>query len=421
MRHIRPTAPPAPATWAGGGFRRTVVTAAVAAAVVLSTMLTTGAPANAQTDLQKAQAAANVLRDKVDLLESESEAAAEDYGAVNDELSSLVTQLIIAEQNVDITHQDVRAAVGRTDDAARQMYMTGGPSAIYASILEGHDISDVLDRIASVDSVVRGDIVATGDARSQAAQATAVRSGLALLTARRRVLEDQAAAIAARAADLHAEAVAALADADATVRQLVDTERALAQARADALATAAYSGTLPWATNPVPADSYSAVDRAIAEASADPATPWALGAITDARRWLGTPYSAGGGGKNGPSTGWCSSLAPDDGRLSDGSCAATSTVGFDCSSLMVRIFSVAGRDLPRTSRQQWKIGVHVALSDLRPGDLLFWANNLSNPGSIHHVALYIGHGLMIHSPHTGDHVRVASVYMSGLIGAVRPI
>jgi cell wall-associated NlpC family hydrolase len=63
----------------------------------------------------------------------------------------------------------------------------------------------------------------------------------------------------------------------------------------------------------------------------------------------------------------------------------------------------------------------VALADLQPGDLLFWANDLSNPGSIHHVALYIGHGLMVHSPHTGDHVRVASVYLHGLIGAVRPV
>jgi cell wall-associated NlpC family hydrolase len=87
---------------------------------------------------------------------------------------------------------------------------------------------------------------------------------------------------------------------------------------------------------------------------------------------------------------------------------------------MLRIFSAAGRTLPRTSREQWKVGVHVTLSQLKPGDLLFWANDTANPGSIHHVALYLGHGLMVHSPHTGDHVRVAPVYLSGLIGAVRP-
>ena len=167
--------------------------------------------------------------------------------------------------------------------------------------------------------------------------------------------------------------------------------------------------------------SYRRSDRAIAEALAAPATPYAVGAITDAKRWLGTPYSAGGGGVNGPSTGWCSSSAPDDGRGDDGACRATSTIGFDCSSLMVRIFSAGGRHLPRKSREQWKIGTHVALADLRPGDLLFWAYNTGNPGSIHHVAMYLGHGLMVHSPHTGDHVRVAKVYLNGLIGAVRPV
>ncbi|MBI1377956.1 MAG: hypothetical protein GC157_10830 [Frankiales bacterium] len=403
------------------GRRRLVVTALVALALVAGGNLGGSGRASADTDLAKARAAADVLRAKVDRLEAESEAAAEDYGAVNTELGDLVTRLILAEGQVDATRQDAAAAAARTDAAARQMYMTGGPSAIYASILDGQDISDVLDRINAVRSVVQGDIVATSVAQDAVAQATATRADLALLTARRRALEDKALAIARRAADLHAQAVAALADADATVRRLVDQERAAAEARAAAAAAAAYRGTLPWSTVTVPADAYSAVDRAIAEASANPATPWAVGAITDARRWLGTPYSAGGGGRSGPSTGWCSSLAPDDGRLADGTCAATSTVGFDCSSLMVRVFSAAGRDLPRTSREQWKIGVHVPLAQLQPGDLLFWAYDLSNPGSIHHVALYIGHGLMIQAPHTGGHVEVASVYLNGLIGAVRPI
>jgi cell wall-associated NlpC family hydrolase len=233
------------------------------------------------------------------------------------------------------------------------------------------------------------------------------------------VLEDRLAATATRARALQAQANAALASADAVVLRLVDEERQRAEAQAAAAASTAL-GTAPWGSEPVPADSLAALDRAIAEASAAPATPYAVGALTDARRWLGTPYSAGGGGVNGPSTGWCSSSAPDDGRGSDGACRATSTVGFDCSSLMLRIFSAAGRHLPRTSREQWKIGTHVALADLRPGDLLFWANDTSNPGSIHHVALYLGHGLMVHSPHTGDHVRVAKVYLNGLIGAVRP-
>ncbi len=397
--------------------RGAALCAAIAVAAAVLVAPTT--PAQADPDLTKAKAAAAALAVKVDRLNGELEAATEDYGAAQGALNDVVTRMLTADQGVDDAHIAAAQATARTDSAAAQMYMTGGPGALYASVLDGSSISDVLDRLASVDSVVRGDLVDSRAADAQARTAVAARTQYARLTAQRQVLEQRLAAAAARAALLQAQATTALDSANALVRSLVDAERAAAQAAAEAAARLA-TGSLPWGSVSVPADSYAAVDRAITEATAAPATPYAVGAITDARRWLGTPYSAGGGNLEGPTTGWCSSSAPDDGRTADGTCAATSTVGFDCSSLMVRIFHAAGRALPRTSRQQWKIGVHVPLSSLQPGDLLFWANDLSNPGSIHHVALYIGHGLMIQAPHTGGHVEVAAVYFRGLIGAVRP-
>ena len=144
---------------------------AAAALVVIATVLSTSAPALAGPDLRHARAQANALRDKVDLLLAQSEAAAEDYGAATSELEDIVTRLLLAEQGVDATHSALEDAVSRTDNAAAQLYMSGGPSAMYASVLDGHDISDVLDRMASVDSVVRGTILATGAARSSAASA----------------------------------------------------------------------------------------------------------------------------------------------------------------------------------------------------------------------------------------------------------
>ena len=406
--------------WGRGGSTR--VTGALLAVVLLGAALVGGAPpAAADPDLTQARSQAAHLRDKLDVLAAQAEAAAEDYGEANGALEEVVTQLLVADQGVDDAQTLADQADGRTADAARHMYMTGGIGSLYASVLSGQSISDVLDRLASVDSIVRGDIVASDQARLSVTEATAARTGLAELTARKHVLEIARATAATRAATLVARAQVALDSATTLVRDLVERDRAAAQAQAEAAARSAATTVDPaWTTEPVPADQVRAVDRAIAEATAAPATPYAVGALTDVRRWLGTPYSAGGGGRNGPSTGWCSSSAPDDGRSSDGSCRATSTVGFDCSSLMVRIFSQAGLNLPRTSREQWRIGHHVTLKELRPGDLLFWAYSTSNPLSIHHVALYLGHGLMAHSPHTGDHVRVAQVYLSGFIGAVRP-
>jgi len=398
------------------GRRGTAATACAATAVTVLALVVTAAPAHADHSLTSARTKAARLAALVDHLSAESEMAAEDYGAADDQLNQVVTALIVAQGNLDTATQNADAQVAHTDDVAAQMYMAGGPSALYASVLDGRSISDALDRIASVNAVVRGDIVATMQSQAQVRTAIDARAQLALLTARRSALQAKKAALAAKAAALEDEARNALASADADVQRLVDQARQAAEAAAARSASA----SLPWVTTAVPADSYAAIDRALAEASAAPATPYAVGAIADARRWLGTPYSAGGGNLDGPTTGWCSSSAPDNGRASDGSCAATNTVGFDCSSLMVRIFHAAGRALPRTSRQQWKIGVHVPLSAIAPGDLLFWAYNTGDPASIHHVAMYLGHGLMVQAPHTGGHVEVSPVYLSGLIGAVRP-
>jgi cell wall-associated NlpC family hydrolase len=65
-------------------------------------------------------------------------------------------------------------------------------------------------------------------------------------------------------------------------------------------------------------------------------------------------------------------------------------------------------------------GSKVPLGQLEPGDLLFWATDLSNPATIHHVAIYLGNGQMIAAPHTGTVVQVQPVYLDGYYGAVRP-
>jgi peptidoglycan DL-endopeptidase CwlO len=78
---------------------------------------------------------------------------------------------------------------------------------------------------------------------------------------------------------------------------------------------------------------------------------------------------------------------------------------FDCSGLTMRAWQAAGIDLPHSSRAQYEQLGKIDYSQLRPGDLIFWATDTSQPSTIHHVAIYAGGGLMIEAPSTGLDVR----------------
>ena len=101
---------------------------------------------------------------------------------------------------------------------------------------------------------------------------------------------------------------------------------------------------------------------------------------------------------------------------------ATGELGFyDCSGLMLRAYQKGGIDLPRTSRQQWYYGARVwQVSQMLPGDLVFYAYNTADPATIHHVGIYIGAGNMVDAPYTGATVRITPFLRGDLIGAVRP-
>ncbi len=94
---------------------------------------------------------------------------------------------------------------------------------------------------------------------------------------------------------------------------------------------------------------------------------------------------------------------------------------YDCSGLTMEAWAHAGVQLLHYTGYQWQEGPHVPLDELRRGDLVFFATNTSDPATIHHVGIYIGHGMMVDAPYTGAFVRIDSIYApGGLIGAVRP-
>ena len=96
--------------------------------------------------------------------------------------------------------------------------------------------------------------------------------------------------------------------------------------------------------------------------------------------------------------------------------AGAAPAGFDCSGFVMYVYGKIGIALPHNGAQLWGIGRFVPRNRLEPGDVVFF-NGLG------HVGIYIGRGRFVHSPHTGDVVKVSRFsdgwYSSTYVGARR--
>ena len=93
---------------------------------------------------------------------------------------------------------------------------------------------------------------------------------------------------------------------------------------------------------------------------------------------------------------------------------------FDCSGLVQWSFARAGISMPRVAADQARTGPAVPVSQLQPGDLLFYHTDPTDPGYISHVAIYLGSGWMIQAPQPGMDVEVVPAsFGSQFAGAIR--
>jgi len=93
---------------------------------------------------------------------------------------------------------------------------------------------------------------------------------------------------------------------------------------------------------------------------------------------------------------------------------------FDCSGLVQWSFAQAGITMPRVAADQALTGPAVPVSQLQPGDLLFYHTDPTDPDYISHVAIFLGNGWMIQAPEPGEYVEIVPAdFGSEFAGAVR--
>ena len=90
---------------------------------------------------------------------------------------------------------------------------------------------------------------------------------------------------------------------------------------------------------------------------------------------------------------------------------ATPGVGFDCSGLTMWAWAQAGVSLPHSAAMQMASTTPVPLSDLQPGDLLFYSDG---SGYIGHVTMYVGPGEMIQAEETGTSIMITGIWSNNL-------
>jgi len=292
------------------------------------------------------------VQQRVDTLYQQAEQASERYNNAKLRLTALRSELKDLKADQGRQTQALSGVREQLRDSLLQQFEGSGISAVGQAAFSS-DPKDFLAGMTTVSAVnsVQGDLLERYNT-----QVTA-------LDIRRKATEDRADQVAKTEKELKsdkADIEGKLSDAKELLSTLQEKERQEILSRD--------STRLPTTTTSVPASGRAAA------------------AVKYAMAQVGKAYVYGAAGPN----------------------------AFDCSGLTMMAWAQAGVSLPHSSSAQYSSGPHVAESDLRPGDLVFYYSPIS------HVGMYIGNGLIVNAENPSVGVKVTGLHTMPYVGAVRP-
>jgi cell wall-associated NlpC family hydrolase len=316
-------------------------------------------------DIQQVQAQ---LRD----LQMKAAGATERYDAAVLAWKATQQKLAVTRDKVDRERADLAVARASIDDLARGVYMTGGIDNSLQVLLADNP-TDFLAQSSALDMV----------AQSQAARLRRSQTARVRLAQSESTLADQEKIAKGERDQMDAakqEADARVADTQALLASLQEAERkrlaalealqrkqSAAEARQAAQALAASQAAATYTPNPDQTDSPSSAGGGFSGGTR------ASAAIQYALSQVGKPYSF----------------------------SASPPSSWDCSKLTAAAWGSAGVGLTPLSYTQWDQTRHIPVSEIQPGDLVFYFG-----AGAHHVAMYIGNGKMVSASNPGVGVEV---------------
>jgi cell wall-associated NlpC family hydrolase len=341
-------------------------TRALVVLAVLSLAVAAGvsAPGASADTLSQKRAQAQAAEAHLTALENAAEKRIEAYDAVHQKFLQTRTAMRLNLQSLRVAQNNLKAAKLRLEASLTETYKTGGEDA-FSYLLAARSIGELVDqmqvmqRVNGINKTLLNEITH---------YKTEISSRQALLAKQLKAVKAQQRASAAAKASAQAAVSrqkAYIGNLKSSIQKILDEQAA---ARERAAAAAAGQGVTTTTNVPVP-----------------PSSTLGGQAVAIAEQYLGVPYVWGG----------------------------ASPSGFDCSGLVMYVYAQLGVSLPHNAAAQMSALPAVPLSDLQPGDLVFF-NGAS------HVGIYVGNGTMIHAPHTGTVVQFGSINDEGSIaGAAR--
>lgn len=336
--------------------------------IIMALLIGLAAPAFA-APLDDKRAQAVQIKSQIDALDEQLEIAAEQYNEAKSGYDAVSAEVAASEaRQAELTS---RQGVLETNLSTRVsgMYRQGplGPLEVLFGATSFQQFAATWDLLQDMNN---NDAARVAELKETRADLQVVQQQLAAQQAEARAQSDTMKANKAAIEAQLAERQNLLTGIEAEIAQIQREQEEAARRRAAAAAAAAKAKSRPSTDygNPTNAPRSDVVKIAMSK--------------------LGAPYRWAGAG-------------PDS---------------FDCSGFTMWCYAQVGVSLPHSSRAQIEVGQRVSRDNLKPGDLVFFGRS-----SIHHVGIYIGGGDFVHSPNTGDVVKVTSLdSRTDYVGACRP-
>ena len=339
---------------------------------------------NSQSSLKEAQSKAKDLQSQIENLDTQIQQTMTEISDTENKIKEKETNIKEAESTIARAEENIKIERDRYNKSMRSMYMSG--STAYVNVLlDSNGINDFISKVEIVNKVAEynDNVISNLTQRQQS------------ITKKKTALEGEKQTLVALENNQKSKL-------DEVNKQKIAEQPLVDQAKAALNNAIALNSAAQSEVDSINSKVKAAKDAEAAEAAATAANTTNVtvnrggnynfssdAVVTYAASFQGVPYVWGG----------------------------TSPSGFDCSGFVQYVYAHFGVSLPRTSEEQFGAGTSVSESNLQPGDLVFFHNSGSGPG---HVGMYIGNGLMIHAPHTGDVVKIMPLsYENGFCGAKR--